>query len=134
MVDMERVSLLRQELLETAEAERVKKNNEDKYKENSKKRLMSVIEKKFKTTMIGALARVEDGFGSLWGHGQRDLTPEQQEFRKLWTEVRTDVLNNGNNQLRGALDEIANYTMSWDKFKTEFVIRPREEKGCENDE
>lgn len=103
--------------------EQAKKDNEVRYKENSKKRLMQILEKKFKTTMIGALARFEKGFGHLWGHGQDDLTEEQLEYRKVWDEIRTEILTNGNNQLRGAQDELAQYTMSWDKYKTEFIVK-----------
>jgi hypothetical protein len=105
--------------------ELVKKKNEAIYRDNSKKRLLTVLEKKFKTTMIGALARFEDTFGYLWGHGKDDveLTERELEFRKMWEDTRTEVLNNGNNQLRGAQDELAQYSMSWDKYKTEFIIR-----------
>jgi hypothetical protein len=102
---------------------KAKQEFENIYKENSKKRLLKNIEKKFKTTMIGALARFEEGFGDLWGHGKRELTSEELEFRKIWEDVRTEVLNNGNNQLRGAQDEIANYTMSWDKYHTELIVK-----------
>ena len=48
----------------------IKKNNEEKYKENSKKRLITNVEKKFKTTMIGSLAVFEK-------HSELSLTPPQ---------------------------------------------------------
>ena len=80
--------------------EEIKKKNEESYKENSKKRLINNIDKKFKTTMIGSLAVFEKYFGALWGHGDSNITDEQKHFRQLWEEARTDILNNGNTQMR----------------------------------
>lgn len=105
--------------------EEIKKKNEDKYRTSSKKRLIKNVEKKFKTTMIGALAQFEEMFGDLWGHPKRveDKTSEELENYEQWQIVRTAVLNNGNNQLRAAMDEIAQYTMTWDRYRTEFIIK-----------
>lgn len=103
-----------------------KNEKESKYKENSKKRLLTNIDKKFKTTIIGSLAVFEDFFGELWGHGIRvdDLTEEQQTFRKLWLEARSKILDNGNSNLRAAQSEIAQYTMTWDRYITELMVMP----------
>ena len=110
----------------------IKKNNEEKYKENSKKRLINNIEKKFKTTMIGSLAVFEKQFGFLWGHGENNPTDEQIHFRNLWEDARTEILNNGNTQLRIAQEEIAQYSMTWNRYHTEFIIT--KDKQENNDE
>lgn len=104
--------------------EKLRKQNTEKYKEHSKKRLMLNLKKKFDTTMIGALVQFEDHFGRLWGHGLSldQLSNQQIEWRKIWEEVRTNILNNGNNQARAADDEIAQYTMTWNRYRTEFII------------
>lgn len=115
-----------QNVILQAQRDNIRAKNEDKYRDNSKKRLISIIEKKFKTTMIGSLATFEETFGYLWGHGEQSLSEEQAEFRRMWDEVRTEILNKGNNQLRAAQDEIASYTMTWDKYKTDFIIKQRE--------
>ena len=106
--------------------EHIRQQNAEKYKEHSKKRLMTNIKKKFNTTMIGALAQFEEYFGHLWGHGLPldRLSTQQVEYRKKWEEVRTNILNNGNNQSRAADDEIAQYTMTWNRYRTEFIIIP----------
>jgi len=106
--------------------ETVKKQNEEKYKDNSKRRLMANIGKKFQTTMIGAIAKFEDEFGYLWGNDKEDEERTQKEaimFEK-WQDVRTAILNNGNNQSRAAMDEMNQYTISWNKFHTEFIVKP----------
>ena len=56
--------------------------------------LMNNINKRFKTTMIGALARFEDSFGYLW---EDENNPNSENFNILWERVRDDILNNGNN-------------------------------------
>lgn len=118
-------------MLVIAERDRIRKQSEEKYKDNSKKRLLDIVAKKFKTTMIGSLAKFEENFGFLWGHGKNELTEQEAEFRKIWDNTRTEVLNNGNNQLRAAQDEIANHSMAWDGYKTEFIVKPK--TGTENE-
>ncbi len=93
------------------------------YKENSKRRLMSIIDKKFTTTMIGCLSVIEETFGELWGHKSKNPTKEQERMRVVWEEARNNILNNGNKQRRAAQDEIANHTFSWDKYKTELIVK-----------
>tara|TARA_Y100000356_G_C11219866_1_gene268477 strand:- start:696 stop:1070 length:375 start_codon:yes stop_codon:yes gene_type:complete len=111
----------------------IKKKNEESYKENSKKRLINNIDKKFKTTMIGSLAVFEKYFGELWGHGNSNLTPEQKVYKQVWEEARTDILNNGNTQMRIAQEEIAQYTMTWNRYKTEFIVTKDPKKEIENE-
>jgi hypothetical protein len=62
------------------------------------------LETKFKTTMIGSLARFEESFGHLW----EEESPDQQEYLDLWEFTRNSVLNNGNKQMRAAINEISN--------------------------
>jgi len=110
----------------------IKKMNQDKFEKNSKKRLMANITKKFKTTMIGALAQFEKEFGYLWGMKNTDLTEEQKKFFIKWQAVRTEILNNGNSQLRACLEEISQYTMKWDRYHTDFIIK-RDTGGIDNE-
>jgi hypothetical protein len=70
-----------------------------------KEQLLTNIEKRFKTTMIGALARFEESFGYLW----EDDSEKRIMFEKIWDETRNSILNNGNNQLRAAIDELSDY-------------------------
>lgn len=106
--------------------EMAKKANLERRQNNSKEQMKKAISAKLKTTMIGSLAKFEENFGYLWGHGKNDKTKNELEFAKLWDLVRTEVLNNGNNQLRAAMQEIDNYTITFDGFKTEFIMQRKE--------
>lgn len=104
-------------------------SREEKYKDNSKRRLLNVIKKKFDTTIIGALAAFEDQFGELWGHGlpEDQLDEDQRYWKEAWMEARAKVLDNGNANLRAAQNEIAQYTLSWNRYVTNFQLRNNEE-------
>lgn len=104
-----------------------KKKNQEKYQEASKALLKQNLTKRLRTTMIGAIASFEQAFGYLWGHGQdKRLSPDQQELLELWNEVRKEILDKGNDNIRSASDEIDRYDCSWNRFQTNFVIRGQE--------
>lgn len=103
--------------------------NDQRYEAHSKDNLKRNVTTKFKTTMIGALVRFEETFGNLWGHGKQDheLTREEAQNRKKWNFIRTEILNNGNNQLRSALMEIDQHTVKYNKMEYQFSIRNKRE-------
>ena len=102
-----------------------RKVNQERGLKHSNEQLQRHIKKKIKTTMIGALAKFEEYFGHLWGHDKPDneITDDQREMGDVWEEVRTEVLNNGNHQSRAAMEEIGQYTVKFNKFHTEFILR-----------
>jgi hypothetical protein len=82
-----------------------KKRIQESHQLYSRKRLIDNLTKKFNTTMIGSLSEIEKEFGHLWGQGidERDLTTKELEMRQKYMDLRTRILNNGNNQLRSAI-------------------------------
>ena len=106
--------------------ENARKVNKDRYVIGSKRRLITNIEKKFRTAMIGTIARCEEQLGFLWGYGldSNQLTKDQIRFKEdVWDILRTDILNHCNNHLRGAIEEMQHYTISWDQYKVDFIIK-----------
>jgi hypothetical protein len=99
--------------------------NKERFDLHSKNRLIQNIEKKIRTTIIGTLARCEDQFGYLWGHGleYNNLTTDQKRFRLIWEDLRTDILNHGNSQLRAAIEELSQYTITWNQYRTDFIVK-----------
>jgi hypothetical protein len=94
---------------------------------NNRKGIINQISKRFQTTIIGSLARVEDNFGYLWGHNSNEeLTEKQQEFADLWEYTRTSILNHGNNQMREAIDEVIDYVEEENQlYKYHFIINKK---------
>ena len=101
-----------------------KLRKEKAYKANSKRRLLNNIKKKFDTTIIGSLAAFEEKFGELWGHGlpAGELDEDQIYWREVWADARSRILDNGNANLRAAQNEIAQYTLSWNRYVTQFNL------------
>lgn len=102
--------------------EDARRKNKVNYQLYSRKRLIDNLTKKFNTTMIGALAEIEKEFGDLWGQGidEQDLTKNERKMREKYLNLRTKILNNGNNQLRTAIEEINQYSTEWQKYKMDF--------------
>lgn len=108
---MERLSHLRESSREA---------DTQRYKEASKRRLLKILTRKGTTCFIGALDKIEKYIGvELWGHGklESDCTPEQLFWRDVWEPCRTEILNNGNNQIRAMESELSQYTVNWDRHQ-----------------
>ena len=71
--------------------------------------IINLVTKRLETTMIGCLARFESTFGDLWGYNQdydKPLNDNQEKFLDSWEYTRTSILNHGNNQIRGVIEDI----------------------------
>ena len=61
--------------------------------QRSSEELGSKVEIGLNTVTIGAIADFEKAFGYLWGHGEPlPLTESQKEFRKIWEQTRSSIL------------------------------------------
>jgi hypothetical protein len=100
----------------------------ENYKFQSKRRLQKVVETKINTTMIGAISAMEQKFGFLWGQGKptSQLTDSERDMMDLKDELRTEILNNGNNQKRAAVAEINQYEVEWKRHHMEMHVQERE--------
>jgi hypothetical protein len=96
--------------------------NRKKYETESKTRLQKIITTKLRTSFIGALSSFEQNFGEIWGYGisEADLTDKQRKWRELWDLCRTNVLNNGNHQIRSCENEIMQYIVYWNRHQNIF--------------
>ncbi len=95
--------------------EKANEARKQKYLEESKKRLGRIAETKIKTSFVGAIAACEELIGFLWGNGEDALTPEQEEFKQLWEQLRNRIMTNGNNQIRAFKNELEKNTVHWDR-------------------
>jgi len=111
--------------------ERMRQAKEERFVEQSRKRLDKIVSTKIRTAFIGALAAFEEEFGFLWGHElpEEKLTTEHQRMFDLWERVRTAVLNNGNTQLRSVRNEIANHVVKWNRHHVEFQVQEQEKES-----
>lgn len=82
----------------------------------------NILNKRFQTTMIGALYQFEENFGYLWGLDKdlEDLTDQELFFRDKWEDTRNHVLNNGNNQFRKCVSDLDKNAQTSIKYKYKF--------------
>jgi hypothetical protein len=85
------------------------------------------LEKRFQTTMIGAIYAFEETFGYLWGYDKDDheLTESEKRFMIKWENTRNNILNNGNHQMRSAIKDL--YKSS-DKRQYNYKFYPRKNR------
>ena len=101
-----------------------------KYKTDSKDRLSKIMRKKIETTMIGALSTIEEHFGFLWGNEDGSpLSEEQTTMKDLYQQVRSEILDKGNNQARNTDAELSQYDVVWLKYSMELPVIKRNEEG-----
>lgn len=97
--------------------------------DKNQKELLQEIEIRFKTLMIGSIARFEKDFGYLWNHGNEPVNDNQIYFRNKWEDLRIDLLNHGNNQIRLALDELFDYLNSNTNYKYNYYFKINQDKN-----
>lgn len=119
---------------------RIAAENRAKFSEAAKAKLIEQTEKKFKTTFIGALNQFEKKFGFLWGYEDKGVSLDEDQlelkeileeegfdasyFQKLWQEVRTAILHNGNNQSRALQEEIGQHQIAYNRFTLTMPVKP----------
>jgi hypothetical protein len=103
--------------------------SENRYVDESRKRLDRIITQKMNTTFIGAISAFEKNFNFLWGAGKKEseMTDEEKHLYNIWQGVRTEILNNGNNQLRALRNELQNHNVSWNRHT--ITIKAKEENN-----
>lgn len=98
---------------------------------DDKETLIDDVEKRLKTIMIGSISRFENTFGYLWNHGNDIDTDQHEFFRRKWDDLRNDLLNHGNNQIRLAIDSLYDFFEQKDnkyKYNYNFSIKQQEKK------
>lgn len=117
-----------------AARQKQREESKDKYSERSKKRLSNIVTTKIKTSFIGAISACENHFGVLWGHGKKDeeLDDNETAMREIWEDVRAQILDNGNAQLRASMNEIEDYTISWNRYSIKIPVKNQDLDNKEN--
>lgn len=97
------------------------KTRDEKYKADSKSRLVKILHKKVETTMIGALSSIEMHFGPLW---EGEMTPEKQALFDTYQKVRSEILDKGNAQKRNVDAELNQYEVKWLRYSMTIPVKP----------
>ncbi len=86
----------------------------NKKQELDKDKLQQNITKSMKTIFIGAIASIEEKFGTLWGHGEnRSMTEEESQLYAVFMDLRKEILDKGNTQVRACKQLVDGHTVEY---------------------
>ena len=97
-----------------------------------KERFKKIAKKKFTTCFIFAISEFEKVWGQeLWGHGlpEDQLDDKQKANKKRWEQVRRDILDKGNSQLRGFESEIDVHNLEFKGYSMTFAVKKGDKNG-----
>ena len=92
--------------------------------------IIALAIKRLRTTMIGSLSKFENVFGYLWGHYKNNDEPlSEQEiyFDNLWQDVRNNILNHGNKQIRLLENDLDSFLADKPKIRYHYKFNVKEE-------
>lgn len=119
-----------QYLAAVQQKKRLKEQSEQNYLQLSKDRLLKIVSKKLTTVGVGSLKAIETKFGFLWGLDEygndsgRKLSPEEQELKQLFDELRNDIFDNFNKEIRAVEQEFEQYQMEWKRYQLTLPVKP----------
>jgi hypothetical protein len=101
----------------------IDEQKDKEYKLASRKRLFDICKKKIQTTMIGALDTIEKKLGQFWTPEDGDRpTNEQLAVKMVYDEVRREILDRGNHQIRNLETELAQYEVEWKRYTLQLPV------------
>lgn len=105
------------------DAERAKQ-----YKEISKERLLKIAITKVRTTMIGALDIMEKKLKQFWTPDvNQKATSEQLILAQMYQDIRKDILDKGNQQIRNLEAEFEQYEIEWKRYTLNLPVKNKEQ-------
>lgn len=109
-----------------------KENRKSLILQKMKDRFKKIARKKFTTCFIFAISEFEKVWGQdLWGHGLPDdkLSDTQKANKIRWEQVRRDILDKGNSQLRGFESEIDVHNLEFKGYSITFNVKGENKNG-----
>ena len=68
-----------------------------------------LTKKRFQTVFVGAVSKIEERFGHLWGSDEIDeenMTEQQLKYYNIFLELRDQIFDQGNDQRKKLMKEI----------------------------
>lgn len=93
-------------------------------------KIINDTETRLRTIMIGSLSRIENTFGHLWNHGSDPTSSSQEKFAQQWEDLRLEILNHGNNQIRLAINDLYRFFDNVNKYdyNYNFIMKPKDRR------
>ncbi len=96
---------------------------EDRHGQYSRIKMENEMAAKMRTIMIGVLESVERKFGELWGFKQnRSLTQAERDMAEVYADLRTEILDKGNTQIRNIKPFVDLFNLEYVGYKLEIKL------------
>ena len=106
---------------------------QDRHAEYSQIKMENELAAKMRTIMIGALDSIEKKLGPIWGcNEKRQLTQEERDLAEVYAELRTEILDKGNTQIRNIKPFLELFNLEYVGYKLEIrmpVVRKEAKQG-----
>jgi len=99
------------------ESERIKQ-----YKDSSKERFKKIATTKIRTAMIGSLDAIEKRLKKYWETDKP--TNEGLFLKQIYEEIRNEILDKGNQQIRNLEIELEQYDIEWKRYTIQLPVKP----------
>lgn len=100
------------------------KKDTEEYRKKSRELLKELGEKLIKTTMVAAIAKVEEEFGDLWGADGSSVDSEMIERKKQFDAIRKHIFDTGHKQIDTLKNELDNYDVTWNRYQLRMPVKP----------
>ncbi len=85
---------------------------------NPKEQLFDTVKKKLMTAFIGAIDELEKSdFSQLWGGSEGPTNGDQKRWKRVYQNLRREILNNGNDQIRDLVEEFVRFDVKFSRYK-----------------
>lgn len=98
---------------------KLKEFRDQRKKDASKEKLLKIAKKRIQTTMIGAISSIEEVFGF--------LLETDESVKQAFDDLRSEILDRGNNQIRALESDFSTYEIVWKKYNYQLPFKEKEE-------
>lgn len=113
-----------------------REEREESHKLQSKDQLESIMRKRFQTVFVGAVAKIEEKFGHMWGEhldkDEEDMTEEELRIYDIFLTVREAIFDQGNDQANKFSRDLDRFETNRIRFHSEFRqpnVEERQDSG-----
>ena len=107
--------------------ERLRLIQQQKLQDLTEQKCSEILQKsacsRIETVFVGAVSKIEDFFGVLWGENEKieedQMTPEQKVWFNKFLDLRESIFDQGNKEKKKLSGDIANFKISIKEAKIE---------------
>lgn len=109
-----------------ASKEKVRQAGEERNQKISYQILKDTSKKRFLTVGVGAIDKIEQKFGDLWGNDdieEEDMDATQLKYFNLFLELRNEIFDQCNSQIKKFENDLSSYNINRDPISNKLEFK-----------